>query len=204
MPPRVAAFLSVAAALALGAVSCSSSAPSAAKQAAPSAAKQAAPSAAKQAKQRLYDGPIESLTYGDFLASNDLAAQATVVGNALTNVRNANGVSGFAPPKLTVALRDELRSSCPSPKLVTAIANVILADEPQWIDRSIDEPETTAPSLPSALPTYANGWPTQSDMSEPTAPGYGPTAKCADGTYSYSAHRQGTCSHHGGVAIWLN
>ncbi|WP_328668826.1 DUF3761 domain-containing protein [Streptomyces sp. NBC_00328] len=28
----------------------------------------------------------------------------------------------------------------------------------------------------------------------------GATALCGDGTYSYSAHRRGTCSHHGGVA----
>src|SRR5664280_553353 len=32
----------------------------------------------------------------------------------------------------------------------------------------------------------------------------GATARCNDGTYSYSQHRQGTCSHHGGVAKWLN
>ena len=31
-----------------------------------------------------------------------------------------------------------------------------------------------------------------------------PTARCADGTYSYSAHRQGTCSWHRGVATWLS
>lgn len=30
----------------------------------------------------------------------------------------------------------------------------------------------------------------------------GPTAICADGTYSYSAHRSGTCSYHGGVSSW--
>ena len=29
-----------------------------------------------------------------------------------------------------------------------------------------------------------------------------PTAKCRDGTLSYSEHRSGTCSHHGGVAEW--
>jgi hypothetical protein len=29
------------------------------------------------------------------------------------------------------------------------------------------------------------------------------TARCQDGTLSYSAHRSGTCSHHGGVAVWL-
>ena len=31
----------------------------------------------------------------------------------------------------------------------------------------------------------------------------GATAVCRDGTYSFSRHRQGTCSHHGGVAKWL-
>ena len=31
----------------------------------------------------------------------------------------------------------------------------------------------------------------------------GASAKCRDGTFSFSRHRQGTCSHHGGVAQWL-
>jgi Protein of unknown function (DUF3761) len=32
----------------------------------------------------------------------------------------------------------------------------------------------------------------------------GASAKCSDGTYSFSEHRSGTCSHHGGVTLWLN
>jgi hypothetical protein len=35
-----------------------------------------------------------------------------------------------------------------------------------------------------------------------TAPA-GATAKCNDGSYSFSAHRSGTCSGHQGVAAWL-
>lgn len=31
----------------------------------------------------------------------------------------------------------------------------------------------------------------------------GATARCGDGSYSFSQHRRGTCSHHGGVAEWL-
>ena len=31
----------------------------------------------------------------------------------------------------------------------------------------------------------------------------GATAQCRDSTYSHSAHRRGTCSHHGGVRVWL-
>jgi hypothetical protein len=31
----------------------------------------------------------------------------------------------------------------------------------------------------------------------------GASAKCRDGSYSFSQYRQGTCSHHGGVGLWL-
>jgi chaperone required for assembly of F1-ATPase len=31
----------------------------------------------------------------------------------------------------------------------------------------------------------------------------GATAQCADGTFSFSQHRRGTCSYHGGVGHWL-
>lgn len=31
----------------------------------------------------------------------------------------------------------------------------------------------------------------------------GATARCRDGTYSFSRHHGGTCSRHGGVASWL-
>ena len=31
----------------------------------------------------------------------------------------------------------------------------------------------------------------------------GASAKCGDGTYSFSQHHSGTCSHHGGVSQWL-
>jgi hypothetical protein len=36
------------------------------------------------------------------------------------------------------------------------------------------------------------------------SPPPGATALCRDGTYSYSQHHSGTCSHHGGVAKWLD
>lgn len=35
------------------------------------------------------------------------------------------------------------------------------------------------------------------------SPPEGATAQCRDGSYSFSLHRSGTCSHHGGVARWL-
>jgi len=32
----------------------------------------------------------------------------------------------------------------------------------------------------------------------------GATTLCRDGSYSFSQHHSGTCSHHGGVAVWLD
>jgi uncharacterized protein YraI len=37
----------------------------------------------------------------------------------------------------------------------------------------------------------------------PTGPPVGATAQCNDGSYSFSTHRRGTCSHHSGVRRWL-
>ena len=42
--------------------------------------------------------------------------------------------------------------------------------------------------------------PTRTPDNQPPA---GATARCRDGTYSFSQHRSGTCSHHGGVETWL-
>ncbi len=40
-------------------------------------------------------------------------------------------------------------------------------------------------------------------VNSPSSNPAGATAQCVDGTYSYSQHHSGTCSHHGGVAQWL-
>jgi len=71
-------------------------------------------------------------------------------------------------------------------------------------------PPTVASSTKSTAPTkptyYTNvdgnkvPSPTHTpDNSIPT----GASAQCRDGSYSFSQHHSGTCSHHGGVARWL-
>lgn len=42
-----------------------------------------------------------------------------------------------------------------------------------------------------------------SPQHSPTGPPAGASAQCRDGTYSFSRHRRGTCSHHGGVRQWF-
>lgn len=52
--------------------------------------------------------------------------------------------------------------------------------------------------------TYVNsaGNTVCSPYSSPSPP-EGATAQCGDGTYSFSQSHSGTCSHHGGVSVWL-
>jgi Protein of unknown function (DUF3761) len=59
-------------------------------------------------------------------------------------------------------------------------------------------PATPAPTANPAAPAAERGQPA-------VPPGAGnATAKCKDGTYSYSKRHSGACSHHGGVAEWMD
>ena len=68
---------------------------------------------------------------------------------------------------------------------------------------------TTRATTTTAKPTgtvryYTNsrGERVQSPTRYSSAPA-GATARCKDGTYSFSRNKRGTCSRHGGVAEWL-
>lgn len=61
-------------------------------------------------------------------------------------------------------------------------------------------------SPPAPPDSSGGGGYTNVDGNHVASPGSDPngaTAQCADGTYSYSQHRRGTCSSHGGVSQWL-
>ena len=62
---------------------------------------------------------------------------------------------------------------------------------------------STAAVPPLCAPDYyknVNGACVHRPASDPS----GATAKCRDGSYSYSRHASGTCSHHGGVLRWIH
>lgn len=61
---------------------------------------------------------------------------------------------------------------------------------------------TTTPVAPNGTYTNTSGNVVPSPYYAPTAPA-GASARCRDGTYSFSQNRRGTCSRHGGVAEWL-
>ncbi|MFC4911398.1 DUF3761 domain-containing protein [Actinomadura gamaensis] len=109
-----------------------------------------------------------------------------------------------------------LLTSCtadPAPK--TAIATVspsASSPDASTSPTGTVTPPTSSPSTP--VPAKTPGHPPKPKpptprphrpSPKPKAPDYpsGASAVCRDGTLSYSQHRRGTCSHHGGVARWL-
>jgi hypothetical protein len=62
---------------------------------------------------------------------------------------------------------------------------------------------TTGGGSSSDYYTNSRGARVHRPMYSESGPPAGATAQCADGTYSFSQSRRGTCSHHGGVSRWL-
>jgi len=76
--------------------------------------------------------------------------------------------------------------------LTRADVNSVLALHPEW---------TTTISN-NTYYKNVNGNPVHAPTQAPSIPA-GASAQCRDGSYSFSLHRSGTCSHHGGVATWF-
>ena len=68
----------------------------------------------------------------------------------------------------------------------------------RYENASDSPPTTTRAEYPAYKTPAKTDSKTGGDIANPS----GATAKCRDGTLSYSRNRRGTCSHHGGVAVW--
>ena len=73
---------------------------------------------------------------------------------------------------------------------------------------SVDIDQVVQPTQTTDTDLSNDNYYTNVDGNQIHSPAYAPSipagasAQCRDGTYSFSAHRQGTCSHHGGVEVW--
>ena len=74
---------------------------------------------------------------------------------------------------------------------------------------SVSSATQSQPVSPQNTALSNDNYYTNSSGNQVHSPAYAPsvpvgaTAQCGDGTYSFSQHRSGTCSHHGGVNRWL-
>jgi hypothetical protein len=67
---------------------------------------------------------------------------------------------------------------------------------------STQRPRRTLPPVSGRSYVNVDGVRVPSPVFSETKPA-GATARCRDGSYSFSQHRRGTCSYHGGVAEWF-
>ena len=102
------------------------------------------------------------------------------------------------------------RTSVPTPTSVPTFRYVATQDPARAIETptSIYE-ETYQAEQPASDGLSNDNYYKNVDGEQVHAPAYsdtvpsGASARCKDGTYSFSKNRRGTCSGHGGVAEWL-
>lgn len=106
-------------------------------------------------------------------------------------------------------------SSTPTPVQVQPVPQAVV-QQVQVVETAPAAPvvqkktETSKQTQTQTIPELSNdNYYTNSAGNKVHSPAYsdsvpaGASAKCRDGTYSFSQSRRGTCSRHGGVAEWL-
>ena len=143
-------------------------------------------------------------------------AVAAIVRTEQANLRDAPGISGSVVK--TVTQGDLLALIDPTPVGPWYRVRDPKSDSEGWIHGNTIALLRTTEALPVNPPTAqrprrslppisgrsyinVNGVRVPSPVFSETKPA-GSTARCRDGSYSFSQHRRGTCSYHGGVAEW--
>ncbi|HVS58718.1 MAG TPA: DUF3761 domain-containing protein [Candidatus Saccharimonadales bacterium] len=112
-------------------------------------------------------------------------------GTTVTQTKGVDGVETITY-KVTYTNGQETDRSIVSDEVTTQPVNEVIAQGTK----------APAPNCPNGTYTNSDGMEVCRPYESPSAPS-GATAQCRDGSYSFSQHRSGTCSHHGGVASWL-
>lgn len=108
------------------------------------------------------------------------------------------GVNGSETLNYEITYKDGKQTD---KKLVSTVVDVQPINQITSVGTYV-APVVTAPSCSNGSYVNSSGDTVCSPSYSPSTPS-GATAKCRDGTYSYSQHHSGTCSYHGGVAQWL-
>lgn len=134
-----------------------------------------------------------------------LKAGLWLIGGFLT----VSTVNAFVDPSLTSTVDETTAIEIEEESSVYDLLEADTTSAEQTVVEEIEDPSNSSTGT-TYTDTYApNGTYTNVDGNEVPSPYYAPsapsgaTAECRDGTYSFSQHRSGTCSHHGGVADWL-
>jgi hypothetical protein len=139
-----------------------------------------------------------------FLASLLLAASSLAAGTRVTVARAPLHVAPAADSRVVASVPADVQLSvgfCSKGWCSTSWngANAWVAK------RYLGAPKTgqLAPKRTGKGYINVDGQRIPSPRQSPSGPPAGASAQCNDGSYSFSTHRRGTCSHHGGVRRWL-
>jgi hypothetical protein len=125
--------------------------------------------------------PQVTNTGNGFTTDTSTVTPTTVTTTSTTETTSSTTETTVAPPPTTtVAPPPPVTTQAAAPAPQTHTQTACGADEYRNVDGVCVHRPVAAPGPPA-----------------------GATAKCKDGTYSFSQHRSGTCSGHGGVAVWL-
>lgn len=115
--------------------------------------------------------------------------------------------AGVGGARVKDKIENELHTLVCSGALPLATAQTEIASN-WWAEyeRSVAGVAVAPAPAPPAAPAPAPVEPAPAPAAPTPDPGHpaGATAQCNDGSYSYAAHHQGACSHHGGVAVFYN
>jgi hypothetical protein len=135
----------------------------------------------------------EAIPFTSSTIQDDTLAQGTTQ-------TGTSGVNGILTHTFQVTYTDgvETARSAPVDTVTTPAVNEVLV-----VGTKAPAPVyTPAPNCPNSTYVNSAGNVVCSPYESNSAPA-GASAQCSDGTYSFSQSRSGTCSHHGGVAVWL-
>jgi hypothetical protein len=145
------------------------------------------------------------------LASLGLLGVVVLGGVSVAGCDPASGTGNTPAPAHPVVLATTIASASttgttPAPVPTITTTTVVEAPAPAPVPAPAPPKTVKAAPAPAACGEgyYRNvdGNCIPRPVAAPSPPA-GATAQCKDGTYSFSAHRSGTCSGHGGVARWL-
>lgn len=160
----------------------------------------------KAKKANLRERPSQSASIVNTVNKGDLLSltDATPIGPWYQIRDSKTGAKGWIHGNAiallqTAEIRTVSRSSAQVPRTTSSSAQ-----RPRRVEAVSDTSPPISPrSQPASDRSYVNvdGIRVRSPVFSDTRPA-GASARCRDGSYSFSLNRRGTCSHHGGVAEW--
>lgn len=161
----------------------------------------------KAKKANLRDRPSSSSTVINTVNNGDLLALTgeTPIGPWYRIRDSKTGAEGWIHGN-TIAL---LQTAEPTASIATSTelphTTSTSTQRPRRVSPAVSDtsPSISTSSRPASGRSYVNvdGVRVQSPVFSDSRPS-GASARCRDGSYSFSLNRRGTCSHHGGVAEW--